>query len=249
METKEKIPQGVVLYRGPSAWDGEPIVAIATGLRNASKNPKTGPMVQVWIMREDIAPHVAARDGRDESVCGDCSARRSRGGHCYVSTFQGPRSVWEAYHAGNYDELEPDEIGPTLAGRRVRIGAYGDPAMVPEYVWRAVVSQAATWTGYTHQWDKPHADYLRGIVMASCDSDDEAREAREAGWRYFRVAAAGDASAMEREVECLSESRGMSCYDCGLCDGMRDSGLGKSVRITVHGAAAKRYRSLLVLAA
>lgn len=245
MPREPKRPNGIVIYRGPSLWDGEEIVVIATGLSTATKNSKTGPMLQTWVMREDIAPHIAARDGRDETICGDCPARPSQGGHCYVSTFQGPRSVWEAYKRGKYDEIESLEDIPAVGeGRRVRIGSYGDPAMVPVEIWRALVSRSTRHTGYTHQWDKPHAEPLRSLVMASCDSEAEAREARESGWRYFRVT--DDVTgALEREVECLSESRGMSCYDCGLCDGARDSGLGKSVRITVHGARAKRYTKTL----
>ena len=70
-----KLPKGVVLYRGPSLLDGKPIVCIATGLRSPSGNPKTGPMVQTWIMREDVAPHTAQKSGEDSSVCGDCALR------------------------------------------------------------------------------------------------------------------------------------------------------------------------------
>ena len=69
------LPKGVVLYRGPSKLDGEPIVCIATGLKAPSKNPKTGTMVQTWILREDVAPHKAQKTGEDSSVCGDCPLR------------------------------------------------------------------------------------------------------------------------------------------------------------------------------
>lgn len=48
-------------WRGNSPWDGAPIVAILTGIDGSSVNAKTGPMAQLWIMREDIAPHVAQR--------------------------------------------------------------------------------------------------------------------------------------------------------------------------------------------
>jgi len=67
--------RGLELWRGASRLDGAPIVAIATGLAAPSSNPKTGPMVQTWILRADVAPHEAQRDGRDASVCGDCPLR------------------------------------------------------------------------------------------------------------------------------------------------------------------------------
>ena len=48
-----------IFYRGPSMLDGAPIVAIATD----SSNSKTGGMVQTWILRADIDPVTAARNG------------------------------------------------------------------------------------------------------------------------------------------------------------------------------------------
>ena len=46
-------PSGFIIYQGPSLLDGKPIVAIAT---TASRNVKTGSMVSIWIMRQDIDP-------------------------------------------------------------------------------------------------------------------------------------------------------------------------------------------------
>ena len=57
-----------IIYSGPSELDGAPIIVVATF---ASKNSKTGDMVQVWIMRADIAPHLAKHSGADSSICGD----------------------------------------------------------------------------------------------------------------------------------------------------------------------------------
>jgi len=61
---------GIVAYRAPSYSDGPPIVAVLTGVGRPSRNPKTGPMVQLWIMRSDVEPHVAVKSGADASVCG-----------------------------------------------------------------------------------------------------------------------------------------------------------------------------------
>jgi hypothetical protein len=33
-----------------------PLVAIITGMRGGSANPKTGPMAQLWILRSDMSP-------------------------------------------------------------------------------------------------------------------------------------------------------------------------------------------------
>ena len=51
-----KLLHAHVLYEGPSLLDGEPIVAILTGLRSSSGNRKTGAMLQTWILRADVSP-------------------------------------------------------------------------------------------------------------------------------------------------------------------------------------------------
>jgi hypothetical protein len=58
-----KTPNGYILYQGPSAIDGKPIVVIATGFASKSNNGKTGDMIQTWIIRQDIAPHLAVKSG------------------------------------------------------------------------------------------------------------------------------------------------------------------------------------------
>ena len=68
-------PLGLVLYNGPSSLDGELIVVIATGFRRSTANPKTGDMIQTWILRSDVAPFSAIHSGGDESICGSCPLR------------------------------------------------------------------------------------------------------------------------------------------------------------------------------
>src|SRR5215472_5297396 len=102
-----------IFYRGPSLLDGESIVAIAT----KSRNKKTGNMVQTWILREDIDPVTAARNGKDKSVCGQCVHRgryesdgkrvrvRVKGSRtCYVQMYV-PLVVWNTYERKRYDDL------------------------------------------------------------------------------------------------------------------------------------------------
>lgn len=55
-------PNGLVLWEGPSRFTGVPIVAIVTGLGYwKSGNTKTGPMAQVWILRQDRPPMTPAK--------------------------------------------------------------------------------------------------------------------------------------------------------------------------------------------
>lgn len=234
-----KKTNGVVLYRGPSMLDGAPIVVIATGIASSSRNSKTGDLVQTWILREDVNPIDAVNSGDDASICGACPHRgqiidgRNVGRSCYVTIFQAPRNVWQSYHRGIYRDYQDGD----LAGRTVRLGAYGDPAAVPAHIWHAVLATASGWTGYTHQW-REH-DALKAYVMASCDTVADYVEAKAAGWRTFRVRSASEPLATMEIVCPASEEAGKrtSCASCRLCAGA--SKLSKDIAIIAHGAASK----------
>jgi len=67
---RKVVISGVVLYRGPSAITGAPIVVVATGLDGAlSDNEKTGAMVQTYVL-PDVGqePQEAIKSGADDSV-------------------------------------------------------------------------------------------------------------------------------------------------------------------------------------
>ena len=84
---------GLVLHEGPSPIDGEPIVSIAT---LHSNNRKTGDMVQIWILRQDMAPMEAIKSGGDRSICGGCPHRGTGTKRsCYVNVFRAPAAIWQ----------------------------------------------------------------------------------------------------------------------------------------------------------
>ena len=233
---------GFIFYRGPSPIDGAPIVAIAT---LKSKNSKTGDMVQTWILREDVSPLDAIQSGADASICGNCAHRGRKGKKrtCYVDIGKSPSSVWSAYHRGQYIDLsdDPDTAAHLINGRIVRMGAYGDPAMVPVKQWRMLLAAAGGRTGYTHAWRRMWAQALRPYVMASVDSVQEQDIARAMGWRTFRVRA--ETEPLEsNEFACPASPEGgerMQCIDCQACDGGRATKA--SATIIVHGAMAKHF--------
>ena len=245
-----------IFYRGPSQLDGAPIVGIAV-LR--SKNGKTGDMVQTYILRADQAPLEALASGADASVCGDCQhrprreRRRDRRGRftrsaiirtCYVDIGKSVSAVYRALIAGSYDTLEPVDGAARLAGRMVRLGAYGDPTAIPVHVWIALLADAAGHTGYTHQWRAPLAADFAPIVMASADSPTERDAARAQGWRTFTVRTA-DQPLAAREIICPASPEGgdrLQCIDCGACDGADRPGK-VSIAIVVHGAMARHFRA------
>jgi len=230
---------GIVFYRGKSEIDGAAIVAIAT---LKTSNAKTGDMVQTWILREDMDPMRALSEGADESVCGDCKHRGDGHGRqrsCYVNIYQAPLNIYRTYKAGkytNYDSINGNPIW--LKDRLLRCGSYGDPAAVPFEVFEHLTKNSIGWTGYSHQWKKCDQRYSN-ILMASVDSEEERVEAKEKGWRTFRVRSANEPTS--REVICpASEESGKrkTCEECLACAGTRHGKLNSKaadVVIVAHG--------------
>ena len=249
LDVKES-PQGVVVYRGPSQINGKPIVAVVTGLKQVSENGKTGQVVQVYILRDGVHPIEALRTGEDDAVCGDCYHRRVGGaGTCYVNIVHGPNGVYNAHERDRYPMMSPEDAARLLAGKTVRLGAYGDPAAVPLVVWTALLSKADGWTGYTHQWRKPFAKGLNRFCMASVETERAMRHAQRKGWRTFRIRDTNDPT-LPREIVCPASKEGgqrLTCGTCGACNGGRPDKA--SIVIIAHGPNWKRQRLTKLLRA
>jgi len=227
---------GAILWEGASQIDHQPIVVIATW---NSRNRKTGDMLQTWILRADISPLQAIADGQDVSICGTCKHRKQPDTgkrSCYVNVGQAPNGCWKAYKRGSYDRA--DSIASIGMGRRVRLGAYGDPAAVPAHIWRKLISLSLGHTGYTHQWKMAFAGAFRDLCMASVDNEEERDLAHANGWRTFRVTPeVEDKGSLisAGEVACpASAEQGArtQCASCMLCAGT--SKLAKSIAIAEH---------------
>lgn len=230
-----KIP-GVVIYDGPSRIDGKPIIVVATF---KTANTKTGDMIQTWILRRDVSPIVAINNGSDISVCGSCPLRgiiqdntnRMRG--CYVKVSNAPRAVWQSYQNGNYPKYNAKNHLALFDGRKLRLGAYGDPVASPLNVWKPLMRVSSGWSGYTHQWRDRRFSRWSKYIMASTHTIDENKEAQERGFRWFR---SGDVIG-DGEMLCpASEEAGkrLTCATCLACSGGASSKV--SVFIPGHGA-------------
>jgi hypothetical protein len=228
---------GAVFYRGPSLLTGDPIVGILNGLEGGSLNPKTGPLVQSWILRPDLAPMDAVRANVDDAICGDCALRGVSGSNrtCYVPPWLGPLNVYKSFIAGRYIDASWPELQALLEARYLRLGAYGDPAAIPFEIWRVLLATAAGWSGYTHQHRRCDPRF-RELLMASVDSEREFFDAGFRGWRTFRVRGKHDALVAGAEFACpASDELGhrTTCQACQLCRGT--SSPARSVSIIAHG--------------
>lgn len=236
-------PNGMILWEGRSLLDSQPIVVIATGLRRASANTKTGGMIQTYILRADVEPTTAIKSGQDASICGDCPHRgdgTGKGRTCYVNVGQGPLAVFRAYKRGSYPQADIHALYAAVDGRPVRFGTYGDPAAAPRVIWELLADWASTHTGYTHQWRRvANAPAWARLLMASADTREEAAEAHAAGWRTFRVAT-DDEPRMAGEILCPASAEAgakLTCEQCGACEGTANQRRG-SIYIPLHGGFA-----------
>ena len=239
-----------VVWRGPSAFDPSvDVLVVLTGLRRPSVNPKTGPMVQAWILRDDVelTPYQAMHTGNDGAICGTCPLSANRG--CYVVVNNAPNAIMRAILAGTTPDMPLESAMDALRGRKLRIGAYGDPAAVSFDVWETLLTFASGHTGYTHAWRDCDPRFA-SIVMASVEDRRSLMKADDKGWRAFYVSRDPVASIPSahhnggrRVITCPASaeaSHRTTCHDCGLCDGTY--ALDKRAHITIqpHGAKAAR---------
>jgi hypothetical protein len=241
--------QTFIIYEGPSLIDGAPIVVLA---QSNSTNRKTGDMVQTYILRSDMDPISASRTGQDKSICGDCIHRGKPSDKatgqaidrtCYVTLAHGPLGKFKAYRKGAYPKaFGHDAIRGIGLGRMVRLGTYGDPAAVPNYIWESLISACEGWTAYTHGATNP----MPQQIMTSADSLAQAQAAWGRGERTFRVVKSLDQVMRSRETVCpASEEMGKraTCETCKLCAGA--SVRGKSVAIVAHGINKAKAKALV----
>lgn len=246
---------GYIAYEGPSEIDGRPIVVIVNKL-NGSDNAKTGAdLVQTFIIRSDVNPVTALKTGDDVSICGQCAHRpalasKTGDAPCYVNVGHSVRSVYEAYKRGRYVKATPGTLRRILAGRKVRLGTYGDPAAAPVAVWQEITADAAGIVGYSHQWQAVHFDHAAWapLVMASADSIEEAAQANLYGMRVFRVSVGVDKQTGETTCPASAEGgRKATCDSCMLCGGT--SKAARDVVIADHAVGHARRVIRLQVAA
>lgn len=236
---------GYVVWEGASLIDGSPIVLILTGFAHPTSNRKTGRQIQSWILSRDYVPTYAAKYGFDRSICGDCPLKLSETGSCYVNLLT-PNNIYRSYLAGNYPKFSEKELALLRHYRYpIRIGSYGDPTAVPLEVWEPIIVASGKYTGYTHRYKECVSEACRSrsvpqersrswqnYLMASVETENQAKQAQSQGWRTFRIIAP-DAPLSENEILCRhTEDDRIQCETCLLCDGKSSK---PNIADKVHG--------------
>ena len=211
-----------IFYEGPSALTGEPIVGIAT---MDSRNAKTGPLIQTYILDATRDPVTARKTGHDRNICGECPLKTANA--CYVLLHQAPQVLFN--HKHQFKSLKRS----LLRNRAIRLGSYGDPAAIPIEIWDSIVPKCTAHTGYTHQWAK--FPEFKKYCQASVETLDQAKQAQVLGFKTYRVMLPNEKLA-DNETPCLYPK--LQCIQCGLCDGTK-----KNVAQVVHGSwQPKKYQ-------
>lgn len=205
-----------------------------------SNNSKTGDMIQIWIMSKLVHPVVSRRTGHDATLqCQGCPHASNQG--CYVSPLA-LMAIWRAYKAGSYSHLEfgSSEWASFFNHASVRLGAYGNPSMLPLAMLEDITNRAAMHTGYFHDWRLMPIELAKAygrFLMASCEPSNVVY-AQNLGLRTFTVVSESPSDS-RLGIECLADKSGLQCSQCGLCDGTsRSSNRAKrlpSVWIKAHG--------------
>ena len=232
-------PKGIVIYDGPSLFDGQRIVVIVTGMKRSSRNRKTGRMLHSWILLADKPPMQAQYTGDDKAICNNCKHRTFRS--CYVNIIHGPTHVWEAWKAGVYPKVDcwDSSLDSLVAGKHIRLGSYGDPAGVPLAVWSGLVRGAEGFTGYSHSWSSCNQK-LKQFCMASCETLEEVERAKLKGWRVFYARRENEKLPTGFFICPASAEAGKktNCHDCNSCRGGEYNGK-PMPSIRIHGSSWK----------
>lgn len=214
------------------------IVCIA--IKN-SKNRKTGRVVSLWFLDNRMHPNDSRSSGRDaRNQCKGCPLASYNG--CYVE----PRAL-AAIHAklkrGWYPRIQFGSAAwqKFFSGEFIRFGAYGNPSLLPLPMLANIASLSCGWTGYFHDWHlmpREKAQAYGRFLMASTHALTH-KLAKTIGLRTFGTGG-GDIQTAG-SIECLADSKGMTCRQCRLCDGnYRRNGTLPDVWIAPHGYQTKR---------
>jgi hypothetical protein len=217
------------MSKGNIIHENERFVTIVTW---KTSNIKTGQMSQIWILNKNINPVESVKTGFDAvSNCSGCPFANGMG--CYVNVGQAPLAVFKAWQRGVYERLGISELSEAFKGKYVRFGAYGNPSLIPLEIIKPIAKASKGWTGYFHNWhlmSKERALAYGQFFMASTETEESRIKALAMGLRVFHVSP----DQPKDFIECPSDSRGIQCKDCRLCDGLNKRA--KNIWINPHGS-------------
>jgi len=212
-----------------------------TLLAECKGTSKTGEGVSISII-DNAGINLDTVRSKGMAACGDCSQRKAapdrKHGGCYVYNRPGGgqgaiggivNALERADIKSIYQFIEQVVILSEVAGY-LRIGKFGDPAAD---AWTAstlaIIIESldentnCIVTGYTHQWRKAKASPLRGLLMASTETNLDTATAIGHGWGAFQIIGRNEkpwlTQCPAQRAKKDKEDHVPTCKECGLCDG------------------------------
>ncbi len=174
---------------------------------------------------------------QDKDNCRDCpmsyNQNGGKSGKCYTHTFQHRmglmsmlRRLNKLYLLGKIVKLDKDAFNLYLLQSRaarptlLRLGSYGEAALLPLNIVGKLVRCAEIWTAYSHLWTKPEYKGYSKYFMASTHGYFETLVANSLGFRAFESAKTQDVTKMAM-CPAAKEFSGnkKTCIECGACNG------------------------------
>lgn len=206
-----------------------------------SSNVKTG---------KTPAQFIGSSREESESTCRICPLWKNN--TCYAqdgSPQLGHNALLRVTREGRDRGLDQALEGAHEDAKYVRFGSIGDPGSIAPEVYDDHEGRAREYgfgvISYTHQWYLDHAQFLKGRALASADTMKDVVDSVAAGWRSAVHVDADDPcfdghSINEKQqgtmqngvkyflcpaqrVDAKGEDIGVTCNDCGLCDGTKDT--------------------------
>lgn len=207
----------------------------------ASENGKTGSIPTAWIGK-DKAESRASCKGCILLDSHDCYAH-------YGTPAIGHASLSKAAARGEDRSMERAFKNRSVQAKMVRIGAIGEPGVLPLSWWKKIRATAKSAKldviAYTHRWRK--RPDLAKEAMASCDSMDEVDEALRMGFRVavvlpedhkgLRFTTPGGAKGLV--CPAIATGHKVQCNECRKCDASRP---GPVIGFPNHGPKARGIR-------
>ena len=190
-----------------------------------TKNVKTGDVPTAYI-GESIK--------EAWNSCKGCALRDSH--RCYAwngMVNAGFRNVLKAYKKNKkrYSlENALEKLSPSV--RMVRVGALGDPSRASHSTLRRnaqkIRALGLAFIGYTHHWREKANSKLNSLLMASCETPEQADEAVSKGWRATTIVPWDTKGkrfitpAGNQALICPAQTTaGITCNSCRMCDAGR----------------------------
>lgn len=194
----------------------------------SENNPKTGPVLTAFVGPTEEAAHRS---------CFGCALYMPR--RCYAwrlpwgaGARTGAVDLWQraARDPRAYSLEGALARMPKSAASVARLCGLGDPARCDRRIFWFAVATLWRWNfvieGFTHHWREPANRDLAGVLMASCDTPEEADIALWLGWRPTVLLPAEASKGTRtfatpkgaRGLVCNYQANGIQCASCGWCE-------------------------------